>query len=110
MRDASVQQVSKGKGMTLPDERTRALLWAGSLLIELARDDRLPIDVRRRAVVIARHFPTIEDVSDMAMFRHPSGLGVGLASPYDTAWMEGCPHGALRYSTKLGWPEEMGKD
>ncbi len=54
----------------MPDERTRALLWAGGFLIELARDDSLPLDIRRRAVVIARHFPTIEDVSTMALFRH----------------------------------------
>ena len=48
--------------MTIPHERTRAMLWAGGFLIELARDTSLPIAVRRRAVVIARHFPTIEDV------------------------------------------------
>lgn len=64
--------------MTIPVERTQALLWAGSFLIELARDKRLPVDVRRSAVVIARHFPTIEDITHMAMFRHePSGIGVG---------------------------------
>lgn len=28
--------------MTMPDERTRALLWAGGFLIELARDNSLP--------------------------------------------------------------------
>lgn len=67
--------------MTMPDERTRALLWAGGFLVELARDDSLPIHVRRRAVVIARHFPTFEDVSAMALFRHSSGLGMGLVSP-----------------------------
>ena len=64
--------------MTIPHERTRAMLWAGGFLIELARDTSLPIAVRRRAVVIARHFPTIEDVSTMALFRHSSGLGLGL--------------------------------
>lgn len=64
--------------MTMPYERTRALLWAGGFLIEVARDESLPIAVRQRAVAIARHFPTIEDVSHMARFRHPSGLGVGL--------------------------------
>ena len=32
-------------------------------------------------MVIARHFPTIQDISAMAVFRHPSGLGVELASP-----------------------------
>lgn len=92
--------------MTMPDERTRALLWAGGFLIELARDRRLPLDVRRSAIAIARHFPTIEDVASMAMFRHPTGLGVGLAMPSETTgWAEG-PLGPLRYSTRLKWPEQ----
>lgn len=62
--------------MTMPDERTRALLWAGGFLIELARDDRLPVDVRRSAVAIARHFPTIEQVSAMAILKdiHPDSV------------------------------------
>ena len=88
--------------MTMPDERTRALLWAGGFLIEIARDKRLPSDIRRSAVVIARHFPTIEDVSAMAHFRHPSGLGVGLASPQECpAWTDDCRYGPLRHSTRL---------
>lgn len=56
--------------MTLPDERTRALIRAGGFLIELARDESLPLRVRQQAGVIARHFPTYEDVSNMAPFRH----------------------------------------
>lgn len=88
--------------MTTPDERTRALLWAGGFLIELARNESLPLDVRRHAVVIVRHFPTVGDVAHMAMFRHPSGLGVGLAMPSETGgWAEDCPFGPLRYSTML---------
>lgn len=96
--------------MTMPEERTRALLWAGGFLIELARDDSLPLGVRRRAVVIARHFPTIEVVSTMALFRHSSGLGLELAPPADVRSKneEGC-FGPLRYSTKLAWPEEAGE-
>lgn len=93
--------------MTIPAERTRALLWAGGFLIELARDKRLPVDVRRSAVAIARHFPTIEDVAFMAKFRHePSGLGVGLAPPEETpSWAEDCRFGPLCYSTRLTMPE-----
>lgn len=93
--------------MTTPVERTRALLRAGGFLIELARDKRLPVDVRRSAVVIARHFPTVEDVAQLAMFRHdPSGLGVGLASPRETpSWAEECEFGPLRRSTRLKLPE-----
>lgn len=91
----------------MPDERTRALLGAGGFLVELARNDSLPLDVRRRAVVIARHFPTIEDVSVMALFRHPSGLGVGLAPPAEVRSRndEG-RFGPLHHATRLAWPEE----
>lgn len=93
--------------MTMPDERIRALLWAGGFLIELAQDDGLPLTVRRRAVVIARHFPTIEDVSAMALFRHPSGFGLGLTSPTEVrSRNEEGRFGPLRYSTRLAWPEE----
>lgn len=93
--------------MTMPDERTRALLWAGGFLIELARNESLPLDVRRRAVVIARHFPTIEDVSAMAQFRHPSGFAMGLASPAEVRLRnEEGRFGPLRYSTQLAWPRE----
>ena len=91
--------------MTMPHERTRALLWAGGFLVELARDTSLPLWVRQRAVVIARHFPTIEDVSTMSVFRHPSGLGLGLTSPSETPMETGdCRFGPLRHSTRLEWP------
>ncbi len=93
--------------MTMPDERTRALLWAGGFLIELARDTSLPLLVRRRAVVIARHFPTVEDIASMALFRHSSGLGIGLATPGEaTGWAEDCQFGPLRHSTRLEWPAD----
>lgn len=92
--------------MTTPDERTRSLLWAGGLLIEIAKDERLPIDLRRRAIVIARHFPTIEDVSYLATLRDPTRLGPELESPLETpGWADGCQHGPLKQSTRLQWPE-----
>ena len=93
--------------MTMPNERTRALVWAGGFLIELARDRSLPLDVRRRAVVIARHFPTIEDISAMALLRYPIGHHAALTSPdeIDVKTEDG-RFGPLRYSTRLAWPEE----
>jgi hypothetical protein len=92
--------------MTMPYERTRALLWAGGFLIEIARDDGLPLTIRRSAVVIARHFPTIEDISRMALFRHSSGFGIGLASPAEVDLRDGVGRfGPLRYSTRFDWPE-----
>lgn len=92
--------------MTMPYERTRALLWGGSFLVEMARDNSLPLSLRRRAVIIARHFPTIEDVSTMAIMLQ-SGLGCELARPDEVPdWKRECPAGALTYSTSLEWPED----
>lgn len=92
--------------MTMPDERTRAMLCAGSFLIELARDKRLPLSVRRQAVFIARHFPTIEDIASMATPQHVALFGPQLAHPSEVAWREDGRPGPLTYSTRLAWPEE----
>ena len=98
---------NKGSAMTMPDERTRALLWAGGFLIELARNESLPLAIRQRAVTIARHFPTIEDVASMALLRHSSGFGLGLAAPNEVPLRAGdCRFGPLRHSTRLAWPDE----
>ena len=96
--------------MTLPDERTRALVWAGGFLIELARDKSLPLRVRQRAVWIARHFPTVEQISLMAAVILPSGVTLGLADPKELdeepVLSKEFKWGLLSYSTRLAWPEE----
>lgn len=93
--------------MTLPDERTRAVLWAGGFLIELARDERLPLEVRRRAVVIARHFPTVGDVSSIAKLTHPLTFDIGFCEPGEIHRdPRDFPFGPLIYSTRLEWPED----
>ncbi len=89
--------------MTMPDERTRALLWAGGFLVELAQDESLPLDVRRQAVAIARHFPTYEDVSSMA--RQFSLLGADLENPATVDMADDYSNRLLRQSTRLTWPE-----
>lgn len=91
--------------MTMPDERTRALLWAGSFLIEIARDKSLPLELRRQAVVIARHFPTIEDVGSMATPQYTALFGSPLAHPSEVDWRDEGRPGPLTYSTRLTWPE-----
>lgn len=75
--------------------------------MELAWDKNLPLDVRRKAVVIARHFPTVEDISSMSLTQHPVFLGPMLASPEEIhVETEVGRFGPLRYSTRLVWPEE----
>ncbi|EIL89198.1 BPSL0761 family protein [Rhodanobacter sp. 115] len=90
--------------MTMPSERARSLVWAGAFLVELAKDESLPLAVRRAAVVIARHFPTTYDISYMARLPFPM---VEIESPDEiAAWLKDYPHGPLRDSTRLAWPEE----
>jgi hypothetical protein len=93
--------------VTTPVERTRALLWAGGFLIELARDRNLPIGVRRQAVAIARHFPTVEDISTMALEEQAAFLGPSLVSPKEVpAETDMGQFGPLLWSTRLAWPVE----
>ena len=93
--------------MTMPDERTRALLWAGGFLVDIAQDESLPLPLRRRAVTIARHFPTIEDVAWIVGSLRDSVLSIGMASP-ENALPEEADRDftPLRHSTRLRWPEE----
>lgn len=93
--------------MTIPLERSRAVLWAGSLLIALNGDRRVPMPYRQMATVIARHFPTVEDVAQAAtlsllrdaggMFEHPRDCG---------NWQDTCPGSSLTHHTRLNWPSE----
>lgn len=91
--------------MTTPHERSRALVWAGGFLIELARDKSLPLSVRQQAVKIARHFPTIEQVASMAATTasSPSTLE---NEPAISEWARECQHGPLTFHTRLGWPSD----
>lgn len=96
--------------MTMPDERSRALVWAGGFLIELAQDETLPLSIRQRAVTIARHFPTIEDVAAMARYRANSSIfAVGLEDPNENpGWAGDCAFGPLCQFTRLEWPTTEG--
>ncbi len=48
--------------MTLPNERTRALVKTEKFLRELSRDKQLPQDVRSSAKSLLRHYPTATQV------------------------------------------------
>ncbi len=57
-------------------------------------------------MVLARHFPTIGQATQVALFQNPSGLRMGLAAPDEVEWEAEWPLGPLRYSTRLTWPSE----
>lgn len=95
--------------MSTANEQTRALVWAGGFLIEIARNTALPMPVRKRAVLIARHYPTLSEISLSAL------LASGEASREEVSAAvrevvrsaaDDCAHGPLTDSTRLEWPVE----
>lgn len=48
--------------MTLPYERTRAVVQAYEFLVELSIDTSLSPDIRRDALFLLRHYPSEADV------------------------------------------------
>lgn len=49
--------------MSTTEERVRSVVQAGALLLEVALDKRLPVEVRRDAVRLVRHYPTVSSLS-----------------------------------------------
>lgn len=59
--------------MTMPSERTRALVWAAEFLQELRRGSDTPAAIREQAIRVLRHFPearSIEQEAERQMRRH----------------------------------------
>ncbi|WP_224789950.1 BPSL0761 family protein [Pseudomonas fluorescens] len=48
---------AKGLKMTMPNERTRAVIQTGEFLLELSRDSSLPERIRHDAKHLLRHYP-----------------------------------------------------
>lgn len=95
----------RSRTMTTAAERTRALLSCGGFLVEIARNEQLPLEVRQHAARIARHFPTVEDFRAMAAMRSAGFDDAMLVSPDSLSdWQGDCPEGPLLASTRLEWP------
>ena len=58
--------------MTMPDERTRALRFAGEVLQEMLTRDDVPADLKQQARVTLRHYPTEQQLHGL---RHDPGSG-----------------------------------
>ena len=51
--------------MTMPDERARALRFAGEILREMRSRPDVPDDLRQQAQFILRHYPAPRDLERM---------------------------------------------
>ncbi len=66
--------------MTMPNERYRALAWAGEYLRERRQDPALSDEDRREIATILRHYPDRHELRDLAR-RHPETFAVDPESP-----------------------------
>lgn len=54
--------------MTIPEERLRALVYARDLLRDILDPEvyyRLPVDVRKRAAMVLRHYPMTHELAEL---------------------------------------------
>jgi hypothetical protein len=54
--------------MTMPDERTRALRWAGEFLLKVQRGDEFSAEIKREVKFILRHYPRDFEIKWQAEF------------------------------------------
>ena len=52
--------------MTMPSERTRALVWAAEFLQELRSGSDTPAAIREQAIRVLRHFPESRSIEQEA--------------------------------------------
>jgi hypothetical protein len=54
--------------MTMPNERTRALRWAGEFLREVSTSHEVSDVLKKEAVVILRHYPSALEIKHQAQY------------------------------------------
>jgi hypothetical protein len=70
--------------MTMPDERARALRFAGEVLRDLMTNPDVLASVKQEARATLRHYPSARDLKDMARDVHDltrSGPGIHWLAP-----------------------------
>ncbi|WP_123597611.1 BPSL0761 family protein [Pseudomonas frederiksbergensis] len=67
--------------MTMPEERTRAVIQTHDFLVELSRDKSLPEKIRRDAKFLLRHYPVKTDMLLAARLEEQPALLTELVGP-----------------------------
>lgn len=65
--------------MTMPNERAKALIWAGEFLREIEASDIAPTVLKKRARHIMRHYPEAGEIMLAARLSSKDALGAWLA-------------------------------
>jgi uncharacterized protein (UPF0147 family) len=74
--------------MTMPNERTRAVIQTREFLVELSRDSALPEKIRRDAKFLLRHFPSPSDMRQAGIIEESSVAPAGCLGPVFSSTIE----------------------
>lgn len=84
--------------MTMPNERTRAVIQTGEFLLELSRDSSLPERIRRDAKSLLRHYPNPFLMLLAGRIEEASGPDVSLMGPVFSSSTESSYHSPIAYA------------
>ncbi|MGM1054087.1 MAG: BPSL0761 family protein [Pseudomonadota bacterium] len=73
--------------MTMPSERTRAVIHAREFLQEISQDASLPEPVRRHAAHVLRHYPSRQEMLLAGRVEEQLSEGT-IFQPFFSSWIE----------------------
>jgi hypothetical protein len=88
--------------MTMPNERTRALIWAGEFIQDLLNFEiypDLPERIKGQAAVILRHYPSLSEIESLAK-RDEQANNNDIQSPLLCSEQVRKSVGAIKHNTK----------
>ncbi|RMN76418.1 hypothetical protein ALQ53_200073 [Pseudomonas cannabina] len=92
--------------MTMPNERTRAVIQTGEFLLELSRDSSLPERIRRDAKFLLRHYPNPFQIMLAGRIEEASDHNVSPMGPVFSSSTESSYHSPLVCAADATSPDE----
>ncbi len=90
--------------MTMPNERTRAVIQTGKFLLELSQDSSLPERIRRDAKCLLRHYPNPFQMLLAGRIEEASDPDVSPMGPVFSSSTEISYHSPITYDTDAKVP------
>ncbi|MEB0027956.1 BPSL0761 family protein [Pseudomonas sp. MH9.2] len=90
--------------MTMPNERTRAVIQTGEFLLELSRDSSLPERIRRDAKFLLRHYPDQFQMLLAGRIEEASDSDVSPSGPVFSSSIESSYHSPIVYAADAKIP------
>ena len=94
----------EGLTMTMPNERTRAVIQTGKFLLELSQDSSLPERIRRDAKFLLRHYPNPFQMLLAGRIEEASDPDVSPMGPVFSSSTESSYHSPIIYATDAKVP------